>query len=135
VRLDELAVGCRASVRAGVDAPESVIGGIGVADEGLVGEIAEGERFLARQAVRPGHEEHPGLGVQDRHVQLTGRERLAGDDGIHAVVQRGRMHVAPVQVQGVDLGAGMTAAQLAHCGGNDEAARCTVISATEAPRT
>jgi hypothetical protein len=108
--LDERAVGCRASVRARVDTPESVIGGVCIANEGFVRKVVESDRLFAGKAMCPWYQEHPRLLVQDRHTQLVGRERLSGDDCVHTVIQQSRMHIAPVQMQGMHLGVGTAAA-------------------------
>jgi hypothetical protein len=57
--------------------------------EGLVGDVVEGDGFLAGQAVVPGHE-HAGFVVQDRDVQPIGGERKPGQHRVHAVVQQRR---------------------------------------------
>ena len=49
--LDEGAVGCGAPVGPGVDAPEGVPGRVGQPGQGLVGDVVEGDRFLAGQPV------------------------------------------------------------------------------------
>jgi hypothetical protein len=60
------AVGCRASAGPGVDAPEGAPGRVGLPrpGDGFVGDVVEGDRFLAGQAVVQGHYQHPRLVVE-----------------------------------------------------------------------
>lgn len=118
--LYEGAVGCRAAVRTGVDSPEGVPVLVGHAGDGLVGDVVEGDRFLARQAVVERDQQQPGLVVQDRHVQLAGGERQPRHHRVYAVIEQGRAWFVPGKVQGPDVGVGVLAAQVAHCRGDDE---------------
>ena len=88
-RVDERTVGCAAPVGTRIDAPEGTPGRIGVPHprHGFVGDVVEGDRFPARQAMVDGHRQHPGLVVEDRHVQLVGRERQPGHHRVHSMVE------------------------------------------------
>jgi len=51
-----------------------------------------------------GHQQHAGLLVEDRDVQLVGRKRQSSHHGVHAVVEQCITLLVPVQVQGLHVG-------------------------------
>ena len=119
--VDERAVGRRGSVGAGIYAPVRVPGRIRQPGHGLVGDVVEGGRFLAGQAVAAGDQQHAGLVVQDRHVQSLGADWQPGYHGVYPVIEQGLARLVPWQVQAVYLGVGMLVPQLPQRRGDDEA--------------
>ncbi len=100
--------------------PEGIPVSVGHAGDGLGSDVVEGDRFLARQAVVEWDQQQPGLVVEDRHVQLAGREWQPGHHRVGPVIEQRRTRLVPGQVQGLDVGVGMLAAQVAHGRGDDE---------------
>jgi hypothetical protein len=70
------------------------------------------------------------LVVQDRHLQLVGRERQPGDDRVHPVVEQGRARFVPADVDALYVGLGVTAAEFAGRRGDDQAGRVADDDAT-----
>lgn len=69
-------------------------GHAGAGDEGFVGEVVRGDRLLPGEAVGCGHEEYPGLVVEDKKVVITGGSsglglataRLLVDEGARVLI-------------------------------------------------
>jgi hypothetical protein len=120
---DEGAVGCRAAVGPGVDAPVGVPGLVGQPGDGFGGDVVQGDRLLARQAMVTRYQQHPRLVVQDRHVQLIGRQWQPGHYRVYPVIEQGLAWFIPAQVQGVHVGVGVPAAQVQYRRGDDEVGR------------
>ena len=95
---------------------------VGQPGQGFVGDVVEGDVLLAHQPVIERDKQRPGLVVQDRHVQLVGRERQPGHGRVDAVVQERLAGFVPVQVHGLHVGIGVPVTQLAHGRGDDQAA-------------
>jgi hypothetical protein len=123
--LGDGAVRRRPAVGPGVDAPLGVPGRVGLPqpDQRLVGDVVQGHGFLAGQPVTGRDDQDPGLGVEDRHVQLSGREQQPGHHRVRPVVAQRRGRLVACQVKGAHVGAGMPAAQFPHRRGDEQASR------------
>ena len=122
---DERAVGGSPPVRPGIDPPERAPRRVRVANpwHRFVGDVVDGDRLLAGQPVIPWHHHHPGLVVQDRDVQLVGRERQPGHDRVHPVVEQRLARHVPVQVHGAYVGVRLLSPHFAHRRRDDEPGR------------
>jgi hypothetical protein len=118
--VDDGVVGPASCVGPEVEANRRLRLGASQTGNGLAFEVVEGDRLLARQPVVEGDEHHSGLVIEHGHLEPVGGHREAGHDGVHPVTENRLSRFVPVQVNGVDLGVGMVAAQVANGGGDDE---------------
>jgi 23S rRNA (uridine2479-2'-O)-methyltransferase len=106
------AVGCRAAVGAGVNAPVGIQDRVGAAHvrHGFVGDVIEPDRFLAGQPVAERHHQHPRLIVEGCHVEAVGGERQPDDRGIDPMVEQRRARFVRGLEQGLHVGVGVAVA-------------------------
>ena len=88
-RLDKRTIWCAAPIGARIDAPECTPGRIGATHpwDGFVGDVLEGDRTPARQAMFGRHRQHPRLVIEDRHVQPVRRKRQPRHHRVDSMVK------------------------------------------------